>query len=80
MKIAVRCIYHFPVTPNFLIVDLPYDEWQSFLWDISSRIKIIRKYLRRPGPSISSIREIAWIPLGGLSEEEERELHLVLTL
>ncbi len=71
MKIAVRCIYYLPVTPNFLIVDLPSDEWQSFLWERDSRINIIRQYLRNPGPSI---REVSWIPLEGLSEEEKREL------
>lgn len=71
MKIAVRCIYYLSVTPNFLIVDLPSDKWQSFLWERDSRINIIRQYLRKPGPSI---REVSWIPLEGLSEEEKSEL------
>lgn len=80
MKIAVRCIYHFPITPNFLIVDLPNEEWQEFLCKQSSRIGIIRKYLTSPGPSISSIREIAWIPLEGLSAKERELFYETLNL
>ncbi len=29
MKIAVRCLYHLPVTPNFLIVDLIDKQFRS---------------------------------------------------
>ena len=64
MKIAVRCLYHKPVTPNFMIVDLPDDKWSKFNWgDKDERIRIIRPYIKEPCPSI---REIAWIPLQDL--------------
>lgn len=75
MKIAVRCIYYLPVTPNFLIVDLPDDVWPIFLgarrapWE---RVRIIRPYIKKPGPSL--IKEIAWIPLDKLSNDEKDEL------
>lgn len=71
MKIAVRCIYYMAVTPNFLVVDLPDDKWRTFLWNRNSRIDIIRPYLKCPG---ASIREIAWIPLEGMSEAAKNEL------
>lgn len=71
MKIAVRCIYYMAVTPNFLVVDLPDDKWRTFLWNRNSRIDIIRPYLRYLG---ASIREIAWIPLEGLSKDAKDEL------
>lgn len=75
MKIAVRCIYHLPVIPNFLIVDLPKEEWGNFLRaDKFARINIIRPYIKRPGPS--GIAEIAWIPLDGLRDSELMELEL----
>ena len=75
MKIAVRCIYHLPVTPNFIIVDLPYEVFQAFLgarlapWE---RVNIIRPYITKPGPT--EIKEIAWIPLDYLSNDEKDEL------
>lgn len=71
MKIAVRCIYYKAVTPNFIVVDLPDNKWGTFLWKRSSRINIIKPYLRCPS---ASIREIAWIPLEGLSEVAKIEL------
>ncbi|MBD5184673.1 MAG: hypothetical protein HDS97_07270 [Bacteroidales bacterium] len=72
MKIAVRCIYYLPVRPNFLVVDLPDDEWRKFLNEPDSRVNIIRPYIKRSGPSY--ITQIAWIPLENLSEEEKNEL------
>ena len=72
MKIAVRCIYHLAVSPNFIIVDLPDDVWKTFLgarrapWE---RVNIIRPYIRKPGPT--GIKEIAWIPLDKLTEDEK---------
>lgn len=65
MKIAVRCIYYRPVTPNFLIVNLPNEQGSKFLWgDRQTRINIILPYLPKDHPTV---REIAWIPLEGLS-------------
>ena len=75
MKIAVRCIYRLPVTPNFLIVDLDREEWKKFLWaDKRTRVEIIRPYIKQPGPS--DIAEIAWIPLDGLRDSEFMQLEL----
>lgn len=75
MKIAVRCIYSLPVTPNFLIVDLEGEEWIKFLWaDKRTRVEIIRPYIKKPGPG--HIAEIAWIPLQGLRESELMQLEL----
>ena len=75
MKIAARCIYCLPLTPNFLTVDLKDEEWMKFLHgDKKARIEIIRKYIKTRGPS--EISEIAWIPLEGLKESELMELEL----
>ena len=75
MKIAVRCIYRLPVIPNFLIVDMDGEEWKKFLWaDKSTRVEIIRPYIKQPGPS--DIVEIAWIPLDGLRDSELMQLEL----
>ena len=75
MKIAVRCIYRLPVTPNFLIVDLDGEEWKKFLWaDKRTRVEIIRPYIKQPGPC--DIAEIAWIPLDGLRDSELMQLEL----
>lgn len=71
MKIAVRCIYYLPVSPNFLIVDLPDEEWRKFLGareNPKERIDIIRPYIKKPGPTY--IVEIAWIPLDNLKLTE----------
>lgn len=73
MKIAVRCIYHLPVTPNFLIIDWKTEEFQKFLAaDRLQRIAMARPYINQPGPS--EIREISWISLEGLKERELMEL------
>lgn len=65
MKIAVRCIYYRPVTPNFLIVDFQKEQWSKFLWgDRQTRINMILPFMPKGHPSI---REIAWIPLAHLS-------------
>lgn len=69
MKIAVRCLYARPVTPNFLIVNLVEKEWSRFLWgDIKTRIDIVRPYLPSNCPTI---REISWIPLDNLSKQDK---------
>ena len=74
MKVALRCLYHKPVTPNFLIVDLPDEIWPKFNWaDKYERIRIIQPFIRKPYPSI---REIAWIPLKGLKDSEMMELEM----
>ena len=74
MKIAVRCLYQKPVTPNFLIVDLPEELWPKFnCADKYERIRIITPFIKTPCPSI---REIAWIPLKGLKDCEMMELEL----
>ena len=65
MKIAVRCIYYRPVTPNFLIVDFQQEQWSRFLWgDRQTRINMILPFMPKDHPSV---REIAWIPLAHLS-------------
>lgn len=75
MKIAVRCIYHLAVAPNFLVIDLEGEEWSKFLrGDKLERISIIRPYIKKPGPS--DIAEVAWIPLFGLRDCELMELEL----
>ena len=72
MKIAVRCLYSLPVTPNFLIMDLDKETWPKFCWgDKKTRIDIVRPYLPKHHPGI---REIAWIPLGSLTEIDKSEL------
>ncbi len=66
MKIAVRCIFTYPITPNFLILNLDDTTWSRFLWGNSqTREAIITPYLPRDRPTI---REISWIPIEGLSE------------
>ena len=76
MKIAVRCIYHLPVTPDFLIVDLTDEEWPNFLHHPAERVRIIRPYIKKPGPA--EIKEISWIPLDKLTEDEKDELKTAL--
>ncbi|MDE5836600.1 MAG: hypothetical protein K2H50_06310 [Paramuribaculum sp.] len=71
MRIVVRCLYYLPITPNFLLVDLPDNEWRIFLNNPKERVSIIRPYIREPGPT--KIREIAWIPLENLSDDEKAE-------
>ena len=75
MKIAVRCIYHLAVRPNFMIVDLTDEQFKKFL-DANNleRIAMIRKFIKRPGPS--DIREVSWILLSGLKDNELMELEL----
>lgn len=74
MKIAVRCLFHKPVTPNFLIVELQGQEWTKFLWaDKYERIRIIQPFITKPCPSL---REIAWILLDGLKDSEMMDLEL----
>ena len=61
MKIAIRCLYYRPVTPNFLIIDLQKEQWSKFLWgDKRTRVEIINPFLSAAHPPI---REVAWIPL-----------------
>ena len=72
MRIVVRCLYYLPITPNFLIVDLPDNEWRIFLNNPKERVSIIRPYIREPGPT--EIREIAWIPLESLNKEMKEKL------
>lgn len=75
MKIAVRCIYHLAVRPNFMIVDLNDDQFKKFLGaDNLGRVAMIRKFIKCPGPS--DIREVSWIPLSGLKDNELMELEL----
>lgn len=74
MKIAVRCLFHKPVRPNFLIVDLEGQEWTHFLWaDKYERTRIIQPFITKPCPSI---RDIAWIPLDALKDSEMMDLEL----
>lgn len=72
MKIAIRCLYNRPITPNFLIIDLNEEVWRKFLWgDKKTRIEMIKPFLSEPHPSI---REIAWIPLKDLSDSSKSTL------
>ena len=69
MKIAVRCQYFRPITPNFLILNLEEKIWSRFLWgDTQTRIDIVIPYLPCEHPPI---RELSWIPLDGLSESDK---------
>ena len=69
MKIAVRCIFTRPITPNFLVINLDGVKWQKFLWgDKNVRIGLVTPYLTK---AHCSIREIAWIPLDELTEEDK---------
>ena len=72
MRTVVRCLYYLPITPNFLIVDLPDNEWRIFLNNPKERVSIIRPYIRESGPT--EIREVAWIPLESLTEEMKEKL------
>lgn len=72
MKLAVRCLYYRPITPNFLIIDLQEEQWSKFLWsDKQKRIEIIESFLSDTHPPI---REIAWIPLKNLSNSSKSTL------
>lgn len=72
MKIAVRCLYHRPITPNFLIIDLQEELWSKFLWgDKDTRIEIVKPFLSEAHPPI---REGVWIPLDGLSPNSKSTL------
>lgn len=69
MKIAVRCLYYRPITPNFLILNLEENIWSKFLWgDNKIRIGIVIPYLPNEHPPI---RELSWIPLDSLSESDK---------
>ena len=74
MKIAVRYLFHKPVRPNSLIVDMEGQEWTHFLWtDKYERIWIIHPFITKP---CASIRDIAWIPLDGLKDSEMIDLEM----
>ena len=65
MRIAVRCLYYRPITPNFLIIDLSQEQWSKFLWgDKKTRIEIVKPYMPGAHPPV---REVAWIPLDDLT-------------
>ncbi len=69
MKIAVRCLYYRPITPNFLILNLEENIWSKFLWgDNKTRIEIVNPYLPRDHPPI---RELSWIPINSLTEYDK---------
>lgn len=72
MKIAVRCLYYRPITPNFLIINLEGDDFSAFLWgDNQQRIRIVAPFYPQPHPQV---REILWIPLDKLSEPDKATL------
>lgn len=72
MKIAVRCIFNYPITPNLLIINLDATTWGRFLWgNAQTREYIVTPYLPREHPTI---REISWIPLDSLSELDKSVL------
>ena len=72
MKIAIRCLYYRPISSNLLIIDLQSEQWSKFLWgDKPTRIEIIKPFLSKAHPPI---REVAWIPLGGLSDSSRSAL------
>lgn len=69
MKVAIRCIFSRPITPNFLIIDLAKEAWRKFLeGDTKTRIEIVKPYLPREHPPI---REVSWIPLDRLSNSDK---------
>lgn len=69
MKIAVRCIFTRPITPNFLIINLAEIVWARFLWgDTNTRIDIVRTYLPRDHPPI---REVSFLPLDDLTKRDK---------
>ena len=69
MKIAVRCLYYRPITPNFMIITLEESVWSQFLWgDTQKRLDIVIPYLPNEHPPI---RELSWIPLDSLSESDK---------
>ena len=72
MKIAVRCLYYRPVTPNFLILDLKEEQWLKFLWgDGTTRIEMVKPFMPKAHPPI---REISWIELDSLSNSSKSSL------
>ena len=77
MKIAIRCLYHYPITPDFHIIDLEGDEWHKFLWaDRLERIEMMRLYLPQYHPSV---REVSWIVLNSLSAQNKADLIAALS-
>lgn len=69
IKVAIRCIFTRPITPNFLVINLAKKIWGKFLWgDTKTRIDIVRPYLPRDYPTI---REVSWIPLDRLSNSDK---------
>lgn len=72
MKVVVRCIYYKPATPPCDIIDMEYDTWIEFLnADQIKRKAMVLRMLNRPNLRQSSVREIAWIPLGGQNKLRE---------
>ena len=65
MKIAVRCIYYKAVTQSCDIIELPYDQWMTFLHGDSSKRKEIVCSVLEKDYMLSSIWEIAGIALDG---------------
>ena len=67
VKVAIRCIFTRPITPNFLVINLADEIWTRFLWgDTRKRIDIVKPYLPRDCPTI---REVSWIPLDRMSNQ-----------
>lgn len=71
--IACRCLYYMPVTPDFRIVRfVTTEEWIRFIWgDKYERIRIIQRYIRDGHPAI---REVSWIDLDNLTDNQRNEL------
>ena len=65
MRIAVRIIYHLPVTPSMHVIDLDTEAWRRFLYASSGERREIVLDLVGHDNLSHKIREMAWIPLSG---------------
>ena len=75
IRIVVRCINHYPITPTCDIIDLEWETWREFLFaDQYRRIEIVCSVLNSNSAiwQPDKIREVAWIPLENQDKLIER--------
>lgn len=73
--IAVQIFTHFPITPRFFIVELDDKDWPQWLWgDKYNRIKIVYPYISDIYLGPSTFREVVWIRLDHLSDDNKAAL------
>lgn len=72
--VAIRCLYNRPIRPNFKLIALNSDELRHLInCTRSERIKAFMPYLK-DDPKLSIIRDICYLPLNYLRDDEKNEL------